>query len=591
MKREGAWDAKQPKARQAKSKSRSAAFEQLRDANAQRMSDRTLSAATAGGGVDLGAAAAAAQAAQAAAGGQQRRRPGGGGTKGGSAERWLGEKVVSFDGARLSVAASVEGAEGAEAGALCLLDGLTYSLTRGERVGVVGKNGAGKTSFLRVLVGEEALTKGLRTVGETVRFGYYDQRGLDTSGRERQKVLDYVISQVELGVDAGRSGDPVAAARLLADFGADAVGVGGGSGAPSSAVGVDVARQLLTKFAFPASRWQDEVAKLSGGDTYMHTCIHMHACTYMHACMHTRTCIQVAKLSGGERRRLQLLACLAARPNVLVLDEPTNDLDIATLAVLEDYLDDFSGVLVVVSHDRWFCDRVLSPAPPEGEDELDTRRSSLLVFEGGGVVSQFQGVYTDYFEALRTGDGAKGLSECVTGFASPPPLPPPAASPSAAPAAAAAAASSSTSPPSPKPASAKISAATLEVFERGLRPPPPPPPAAPKPPAEPTGPSRRQAAKAIEEEVSKQKEKKAKKVKVSKKEREEYATIEADVEALEVAAAEAQAALDEANNAPRRPKSAEMMELAAAASDARNVADAKMERYLELEELMEKASA
>ena len=83
-------------------------------------------------------------------------------------------------------------------------------------------------------------------------------------------------------------------------------------------MGESVARQLLTKFAFPASRWQDEVAKLS----------------------------------GGERRRLQLLACLAARHNVLVLDEPTNDLDIATLTVLEEYLDDFKGVLVVVSHDR-----------------------------------------------------------------------------------------------------------------------------------------------------------------------------------------------------------------------------------------------
>ena len=107
--------------------------------------------------------------------------------------------------------------------------------------------------------------------------------------------------------------------RLLEDFGSGAVGVAAKGAAPgSSAVGVDVARQLLTKFGFPASRWQDEVAKLS----------------------------------GGERRRLQLLACLAARPNLLVLDEPTNDLDIATLGVLEDYLDGFRGVLIVVSHDR-----------------------------------------------------------------------------------------------------------------------------------------------------------------------------------------------------------------------------------------------
>ena len=106
-----------------------------------------------------------------------------------------------------------------------------------------------------------------------------------------------------------------------------------------------------------------------------------------------------------------------------------------------------------------------------------------------------------------------------------------------------------------------------------------------------TGPSQRQAKKAIEAEATKSKEKKGKKVKVSKKDREEYATIEEDVEALELAAAEAQAALEEANNAPRRPKPAEMMELAGAASDARKAADAKMERYMELEELMEAANA
>ena len=168
LKREAAWDAKSPRARQAKSKSRSAAFEDLKDANAQRMNDRTMSAATAGSGVDLGAAAAAAANAQAQAGGQQRKRPGGGGTKGGSAERWLGDKVVSFDGARLSVATSASEDGEESVGTLNLLDGLSYSLSKGERVGVVGRNGAGKTSFLRVLVGETPLTNGVRSVGDTV---------------------------------------------------------------------------------------------------------------------------------------------------------------------------------------------------------------------------------------------------------------------------------------------------------------------------------------------------------------------------------------------------------------------------------------
>ena len=252
LKKEAAWDAKQPKARQAKSKSRSAAFEELKEANAQRMGDRALSSATAGGSVDLGAAAAAAANAQ------------GGGQRKSGAERRLGEKVVSFEGARLSVTADGPGGDGQ---ALLLLDGLSYTFTKGERVGIVGRNGAGKTSFLRVLVGEQPLSEGWRTVGDTVRFGYYDQRGLQAdSTKKRQSVLDYVVDQVKLGVDE-QAGDGGEAARLREEFGDSAVGLSsGGAAKGSSVVGVDVARRLLTKFAFPASRWQDDVSKLSGGE-------------------------------------------------------------------------------------------------------------------------------------------------------------------------------------------------------------------------------------------------------------------------------------------------------------------------------------
>ena len=559
LKKEAAWEAKQPRAQQAKSKSRVAAFEELRDANEQRKADRTMSAATAGANIELGAAAAAAAKAQ----GGGRQRPGGASAKGAGAERWLGQKVVGFEGARLSVPRGDEAeageAEGGGGGGMrVLLDGLSYDFTRGERVGIVGRNGAGKTSFLRALVGETPLSEGRRAVGDTVRFGYYDQRGLQIAGREKQRVLDYVVSQVKLGVDdaSGGGGD---AARLLAEFGDGAVGVassrGGAARGASSAVGVDVARQLLTKFAFPGSRWQDEVAKLS----------------------------------GGERRRLQLLSCLAARPNVLVLDEPTNDLDIATLQVLEEYLDSFRGVLVVVSHDRWFCDRVLEPPPPDDDDDDEAAAqittSSLLVFEGDGAVRRFNGVYSDYFTALKTPGGLESMSECVTGFASPPPLPPaPKAEVIAPP-------KLKTPPPMPTPTPVPTPAASVASPE--IAPPPPPPPPPPPKPKVNTAPgqSQRQVAKKLEAEAAAAKAKKQKKSKVGKKERKEFETIEAEVEALEAAAAEAVAALDAANAQPRRPSMGEMLELAGAVSSAQEAAEQKMARYLELAELIEEAEA
>ena len=252
--------------------------------------------------------------------------------------------------------------------------------------------------------------------------------------------------------------------------------------------------------------------------------------------------------------------------------------------VLEEYLDDFRGVLVVVSHDRWFCDRVLAPPILDDDDpDAGTRRSSLFVFEGDGAVSQYRGVYSEYFAALKTGSSAEaGLTESITGFASPPPLPVTAAPP----------------PPAsnPKPAAkakAETNVASVSIADManiGLRAPPPLPPLPPSTPdsdAKEAGPSQRQMAKKIEQETKK----KVKKVKVSKKDRKEYETIEAEVEALEIAAAEAEAALEEANNAARRLSTNEMMDLASAASDARRAADLKMERYIELEELIAEADA
>ena len=274
-------------------------------------------------------------------------------------------------------------------------------------------------------------------------------------------------------------------------------------------------------------------------------------------------------------------------------------MDLATLQVLEEYLDDFPGVLVVVSHDRWFCDRVLAPpAPTDDPDEaVDLRPSSLFVFEGDGQVSQYRGgSYSDYFTALKArgddGMGAvpTGLTERITGFASPPPLPPPAE--------AAATSGSSLSPSVPKAkgskgsdggggkdASVDLSAvANIGLAARPL-PPPPPPPKAPAP----SGPSQRQQAKKLQEQAASSKQKS--KVKVSKRDRKEYETIEAECEALEVAFAKAETALAEANAAPRRPSTNVLLELAGAVSAARREADAKMDRFMELEELISMADA
>ncbi|MBP5259167.1 MAG: ABC-F family ATP-binding cassette domain-containing protein [Paludibacteraceae bacterium] len=188
-----------------------------------------------------------------------------------------------------------------------------YNFARYEKVGIVGRNGTGKSTFLKMLLGEVKPDSGSFDVGDTVQFGYYSQDGLvaDTG----KKVIDAV--------------------REIAEY----IDLGGGRKLTAS--------QFLQHFLFSPQRQYD----------------------------------YIEKLSGGERRRLYLCTVLMRNPNFLVLDEPTNDLDIATLNILEDYLQHFKGCVLVVSHDRFFMDKVVD---------------HLLVFEGGGVVRDFPGNYTQY---------------------------------------------------------------------------------------------------------------------------------------------------------------------------------------------------
>ena len=203
----------------------------------------------------------------------------------------------------------------AEGGRKVILDKFYYNFSRYEKMGIIGGNGTGKSTFVKMLLGLERPDEGRFVVGETVRFGYYSQEGMVFD--DRMKVIDAV--------------------RRIAET----IDLGGGRQLS--------AMQFLTHFLFPPSRQQD----------------------------------YIAKLSGGERRRLYLCTVLMKNPNFLILDEPTNDLDIPTLQVLETYLQDFRGCVIVVSHDRYFMDKVVD---------------HLLVFKGDGVIDDFPGNYTQYRE-------------------------------------------------------------------------------------------------------------------------------------------------------------------------------------------------
>jgi ABC transport system ATP-binding/permease protein len=213
----------------------------------------------------------------------------------------LGNKIVEFHNAYKAYGDKV------------ILDKFNYSFIRGERIGIIGKNGTGKSTFLNMLTNTDKPDAGKVITGDTVKFGYYTQKGIKI--KEGQKVIEVI--------------------REFGDY------------IPLSKGRKISASQLLERFLFDKKKQYD----------------------------------QVEKLSGGERKRLYLCTVLIQNPNFLILDEPTNDLDIVTLSVLENFLLDYPGCLIVVSHDRYFMDKVVD---------------HLFVFRGEGIIDDFPGNYSDF---------------------------------------------------------------------------------------------------------------------------------------------------------------------------------------------------
>ena len=213
-------------------------------------------------------------------------------------------------------------------GELVILDKFNYNFTRYEKLGIVGDNGCGKSTFLKLLTGIERPDSGTIEVGETVRFGYYSQQGLEFD--EGKRVID-VVTEIAEQIDLGDG-------RRMS------------------------ASQFLQHFLFTPETQHSFVARLS----------------------------------GGERRRLYLCTVLMRNPNFLILDEPTNDLDIVTLGILEEYLRAFKGCVIVVSHDRYFVDKVAD---------------HLLVFCGGGEIRDFTGTYSEYVAWKREYEAARHAQE------------------------------------------------------------------------------------------------------------------------------------------------------------------------------------
>ncbi|WP_026775570.1 ABC-F family ATP-binding cassette domain-containing protein [Polaribacter sp. Hel_I_88] len=263
FKKELEWMRKQPKARTTKSKSRIDDFHQIKDKAHQRRKDHKVQ-------LEI------------------------------NMER-LGSKILELHKLQKSFGDKV------------ILDGFDYVFKRGERIGIIGKNGTGKSSFLNIITEKAPVDGGKVVVGETIKFGYYTQSGITI--KEGQKVIEVVKEFGEY--------IPLTKGRKIS------------------------ASQLLERFLFDKKKQYDFVEKLS----------------------------------GGEQKRLYLCAVLIQNPNFLILDEPTNDLDVVTLNVLEEFLLDYPGNLLVVSHDRYFMDKIVD---------------ALFVFRGEGVVENFPGNYSDF---------------------------------------------------------------------------------------------------------------------------------------------------------------------------------------------------
>ena len=218
-----------------------------------------------------------------------------------------------------------------------VIDDFTYIFLRDDRIGIIGKNGCGKSTLMKIITGNLKPDSGSVEIGDTVRIGYFMQENEPLD--EKMTVLEFV--------------------RSIGEY-------------VTTATGKATASQMCEKFLFgPKSQWTP-----------------------------------ISKLSGGEKRRLYLLSVLMSAPNVLILDEPTNDLDIETLEILEDYLDGFAGIVIVVSHDRYFLDRTVD---------------RILSFEGGGRLKQYEGGFSDYYEKKQAensiaSDGAtQSVKEAVSG--------------------------------------------------------------------------------------------------------------------------------------------------------------------------------
>lgn len=218
-----------------------------------------------------------------------------------------------------------------------VIDDFTYIFLRDDRIGIIGKNGCGKSTLMKIITGNLKPDSGSVEIGDTVRIGYFMQENEPLD--EKMTVLEFV--------------------RSIGEY-------------VTTATGKATASQMCEKFLFgPKSQWTP-----------------------------------ISKLSGGEKRRLYLLSVLMSAPNVLILDEPTNDLDIETLEILEDYLDGFAGIVIVVSHDRYFLDRTVD---------------RIFSFEGGGRLKQYEGGFSDYYEKKQAENGiapdgaTQSVKEAVSG--------------------------------------------------------------------------------------------------------------------------------------------------------------------------------